>query len=141
MHLTFKNDALKVLLADAQAKWPNGTRASYGQEDNPPKGFWIVGDEGVYLMHNGRGAEGSEDTKAVVAYAAECNPKAMEFDDWWANKRATFGGDDGVDFIEPDFILDCIAKGRDLHVHFTADSMEFHYGIISDPEKRVKVKP
>jgi len=36
----------------------------------------------------------------VVIYATECNPKKLPFETWWANKQATFGGDDGVDFID-----------------------------------------
>jgi hypothetical protein len=30
----------------------------------------------------------------------ECDPTRLDFDTWWANKRASFGGDDGVEFFE-----------------------------------------
>lgn len=57
------------------------------------KGLWLVGDQGVYLMPNTVG-----ETR-TIAYAKECDPTKCEFDDWWNVKRATFGGDDGVEFI------------------------------------------
>ena len=34
-----------------------------------------------------------------VVYARECDPTKLQFETWWANKRASFGGDDGVEFI------------------------------------------
>jgi hypothetical protein len=55
------------------------------------KGLWLVGDEGVYLMPNTAG------NARTIVYAKECNPTKSE--DWWEVKRATFGGDDGVEFI------------------------------------------
>jgi len=63
----------------------------YGEKTG--KGLWLVGDEGVYLMPNTVG-----DTR-TIAYAKECDPTKCKFDDWWNVKRATFGGDDGVEFI------------------------------------------
>ena len=57
------------------------------------KGLWLVGDDGVYLMSNTEGAT------RTIAYARECDPAKLEFDEWWHAKRATFGGDDGVEFI------------------------------------------
>jgi hypothetical protein len=55
------------------------------------KGLWLVGDEGVYLMPNTAG-----ETR-TIAYAKECDPKKV--DGWWEVKRASFGSDDGVEFI------------------------------------------
>lgn len=68
------------------------------------KGFWLVGDQGVYLMPNTTDGthhkNRKKDEKLLVVYAEECDPVKLEFDEWWANKRASFGGDDGVEFIE-----------------------------------------
>jgi hypothetical protein len=36
--------------------------------------------------------------KPFVAYALECDPRTN--DDWFEVKRRTFGGDDGVEFID-----------------------------------------
>jgi hypothetical protein len=69
------------------------------------KGLWLVGDEGVYLMPN---TEGETHT---FAYAKECDPTELDFDDWWNVKRATFGGDDGVEFISIEEI-EKISAGR-----------------------------
>lgn len=115
--LTFAHADLKGLLIHAMHQWPLGLRPLHG-EPAPKPGFWIVGDEGVYLMHNGQTHEGFE--KQPVVYAVECNPEA---DDWWEVKRATFGGDDGADFIEAKTIKDVIALGHDMIVKFTKDQM------------------
>lgn len=53
----------------------------------------LVGDEGVYIM------TGGPKKGAPIAYALGCDPEKDEFDDWWELKRATFGGDDGVEHL------------------------------------------
>ena len=57
--------------------------------------MWLVGDEGVYVLSNGRLAEGQ---RPLVIYAEECDPKTNP--DYWHYKRRHFGGDDGVEFID-----------------------------------------
>lgn len=65
------------------------------------KGLWLVGDQGVYLMPNTTdGIHHTTDAPRIVVYARECNPDTMPFDDWWQAKRASFGGDDGVEFLD-----------------------------------------
>jgi hypothetical protein len=87
------------------------------------KGLWLVGDEGVYLMPN------TEGTTRTIAYAKECDPTKLEFDDWWSVKRATFGGDDGVEFISIEEI-DRISAGQpgaqpeSLCITFTPNRMK-----------------
>lgn len=68
-----------------------GVRTLYGTETGP--GLWLVGDRGVYLMPN------TTARKFTVVYARECDPTKLDFETWWANKGASFGGDDGVEFI------------------------------------------
>jgi hypothetical protein len=86
------------------------------------KGLWLVGDEGVYLMPNTEG-----ETRTIV-YASECDPTKLDFDEWWTVKRATFGGDDGVEFISIEEI-DRISAGppgaepRRLCIDFTRTRM------------------
>ena len=41
----------------------------------------------------------TEGDTRTIAYATECDPNKRECDDWWQVERATFGGDDGVEFI------------------------------------------
>ena len=115
--LTFSNANMAALLSKAEAAWPQEIQPLYGEVTGP--GFWLVGDEGVYLMHNGKGVDG----KQPVAYAIECDPTALPFDDWWEAKRRTFGGDDGVEFIEADIIRAMVAKGESLEIEFADGSM------------------
>jgi len=88
-----------------------------------PVGLHLVGDQGIYLMSQ----ESSDAVKKTgishVAYAKECNPEVMAFDDWWEAKRAGFGGDDGVDFLSEDAILQCAPPGGILAIDLTPESM------------------
>lgn len=58
-------------------------------------GLWLVGDQGVYVLSNGKLAQGQ---RPLVIYAEECDPKSDP--DYWHYKRRYFGGDDGVEFID-----------------------------------------
>ncbi len=82
-----------------------------------PPGLWLVGDQGVYLMSNSRPPllVDAADTRNVTAHAAETSP-AADPDGWWEVKRAAFGGDDGVVFLELRFVEGLIALGRDGRV-------------------------
>jgi hypothetical protein len=74
-------------------------RELYGSDTG--KGLWLVGDDGVYLMPNtADGIHHKDGGERVVVYARECNPKTMSFDEWWSAKQSSFGGDDGVEFID-----------------------------------------
>ncbi|MGA0564813.1 DUF3085 domain-containing protein [Ancylobacter sp. VNQ12] len=64
-----------------------------GKDEQP--GLWLVGDEGVYLLSNGKLAEGQ---RPLVVYAEECDPKTNP--DYWHYKRQHFGADDGIDFLD-----------------------------------------
>jgi Protein of unknown function (DUF3085) len=116
MSLTFSNEGLKLLLNSAIVRWPLGLRDCYADDvqGKPEEGFWLVGDEGVYLMHNGVLPAGG--VLPFVVYANECNPKTMEFEHWWAAKNRTFGGDDGAEFIPRATIEAIVASGNDLEI-------------------------
>lgn len=88
------------------------------------KGLWLVGDEGVYFMPNTTdGVHHKARTKGdtlLAVYARECDPTKLEFSTWWANKRASFGADDGVEFFElADIEKFAHAKPKYLIVEFT----------------------
>ncbi len=55
------------------------------------------------------------DTRNVTAHAAEASP-AADPDGWWEVKRAAFGGDDGVVFLELPFAEGLLARARDGRV-------------------------
>lgn len=73
-------------------------------EDKIPVGLWIVGDQGIYMMTNGVELDKPKDARIPVAYAKECDPEKMDFDDWYDRKRMIFGGDDGVIFVPEEMI-------------------------------------
>lgn len=131
--LTFRYSELKSLLAYAKQQWPKEIRTGLGLPSK--RGFWLVGDEGVYLMHNGQ-RDAKVDQQPLV-YAEECNPTTMEFDDWWATKGATFGGDDGVEFIAAKTVEAAVAAKSDLTIRFMGSKFE-----VSHLEPKPKaVKP
>jgi hypothetical protein len=49
----------------------NGTET--GEGDQP--GFWLVGDQGIYIMSNGKLADGQ---KPLVVYSTECHPHPLK---------------------------------------------------------------
>lgn len=91
-----------------------------GTDEQP--GVWLVGDDGVYLMTNGKPADGA---KALVVYAEKCNPTSN--DDWFEVKRRTFGCDDGVDFIDAaklEAMMAASTGATHLRIVFTSDAMQ-----------------
>jgi hypothetical protein len=99
MKLHFPWAEVEKLLAEVNAA--KTARPLYEEETG--KGFWLAGDQGVYLMANtsdGPLVLARKDGEShFVVYADECDPTKLPFDEWWANKRMSFGGDDGADFI------------------------------------------
>jgi Protein of unknown function (DUF3085) len=110
MRLTFPISG--VLEALDELRSATACRTLYDAQTG--KGLWLVGDQGVYLMPNTtdgpRAARRKPGDSNFVVYARECDPTKLEFDTWWANKRASFGGDDGVEFIAMADIQDITAQ-------------------------------
>lgn len=129
--LTFGlSDILAVIvrgIADAQEN--GGFRDPHdglSDVDNRKPGLWLVGDQGVYLCSNGELAEGA---RPLVAYAAECDPRIH--DDWFEVKRRTFGGDDGIDFldaIELDHLI--LAAPGATHLQIIMDDTSMSLSLI-----------
>jgi len=103
MILTFDRVQMAKLLATELAG-PKGakpfTGKGWGCKAVKSHGLNLVGDQGIYFVCNRKMVD-SPVNMGLVAYAKECNPtnKKTKFDDWWAVKNATFGGDDGVEFV------------------------------------------
>lgn len=90
-----------------------------GKDEKP--GVWLVGDEGVYIMSNGKLADGQ---RSFVIYAEECDPKTNP--DYWHYKRQYFGGDDGIDFLDAELLvrsIEALASATHLKIAITDDSM------------------
>ena len=86
-----------------------GTRPGQGEQP----GAWLLGDEGVYLMANGKLAEGQ---RPFVIYAEECDPKTNP--DHWHYKRRHFGADDGIEFLDAAMLVRLI-KAAPAATHIT----------------------
>lgn len=96
-----------------------------GEGETP--GLWLVGDEGVYIMSNGKLAEG---TRALVIYAEQCHPKGNF--DWWDYKRRHFGADDGIEFIESDRLLPLFDRNlRATHLNIALAETEIALSLIT----------
>jgi Protein of unknown function (DUF3085) len=100
MILTFDTERIQRILIHSLLSPSH--QPLYGQVETAKPGLWLVGDQGIYMMSNGKPglpASPGEKSKEFVAYANECNPETLDFETWWSNKRESFGGDDGVEFI------------------------------------------
>lgn len=119
MRLTFLYHNLVVLRDDAIKSWPHGLVVP--EEGPAERGYILVGDEGVYLLHNAihRGGE------RTIIYAEECNPIRMPFDDWWYAKGESFGHDDGTEFIPANIVDEAVESHGDLIVLFTEETVEY----------------
>lgn len=104
-----------LLRAEIEAvKRATAHRTLYEEETGP--GLWLVGDQGVYLMGNHERPPLPKGQSYAVVYAVECDPETCAFDDWWAVKNATFGGDDGVEFLDLKGVENWIAHAEALGV-------------------------
>lgn len=112
--LSFPRDELAKLIEIAKPAWAQEVRTLYGKVTGP--GFWLVGDEGVYLLHNGKP---SDEKRQPLVYARECNPDTTK--NWWEAKRAIFGGDDGADFVSRAVVEAIVEAGFDLMIEITSD--------------------
>lgn len=112
-----------------------------------PAGLWLVGDQGVYLMSNGtpgdrisvEGDGGPGRERHFVAYAAECNPDKLEFDDWWDAKNRIFGGDDGSDYLPLSMFEKVLGLDDDAKVKIKLTASKISV-VIDEPKARVVIK-
>lgn len=112
---------IEVGKRDAAAN--GGFRNPYGfSPEKARPGIWLVGDQGVYIMANGMLAEGA---KPDVVYAPECDPTGESFD-WYDYKRTHFGGDDGIEFIAAEELLDLCDRypSGKLLIRLTEDNID-----------------
>ena len=125
---TFPIMAVRKVIArgEADAAANGGFRNPYyglkpGQGEKP--GLWLVGDEGVYIISNGKLADGET---PLVVYSSECHPKGNP--DWWDYKRRHFGGDDGIEFIDADLLIPSFNRNfgaTHLRVQLTEHAISF----------------
>lgn len=115
-------------IADAAAN--GGFRNPYygikpGKDEKP--GLWLVGDQGVYILSNGKLAEGD---RALVVYSEECHPVGNP--DWWHYKHRHFGGDDGIEFIDAERLISLFDRNlRCTHLHVQLTETEVSLSLIA----------
>lgn len=115
-------DAAQVIRLLDHAKAAPRQRRRYDFCPVDPAGLWLVGDQGVYLMSNGDPALPRDG--AHIAYAREVDPTKLGFDEWWAAKRASFGGDDGCEFLDARAVRAALlAAGEVLPIDVTPTEM------------------
>ena len=100
-----------------------GTRPGEGEKP----GLWLVGDQGVYIMSNGKLAEGQ---RPLVIYAEQCHPKSDI--DWRDYKRRHFGADDGIEFIEAERVIPLFDRNmRATHLNIALTETEIALSLIT----------
>jgi hypothetical protein len=100
-----------------------GTRPGEGEKP----GIWLVGDEGVYIMSNGKLTDGQ---RSLIIYAEQCHPKGDI--DWWDYKRRHFGADDGIEFIEAERLLQLFDRDlRATHLNIVLSEAEISLTLIA----------
>ena len=109
--LTFPvDDDLKRIVEHARK---NGKRRipCSGEHGESP-GLYLVKDHGVYLMPASDKPLLKEDGKSrLVAYARECDPRSLGFDEWWRNAGDICGGDDFAELLGLGTFEGAIARG------------------------------
>ncbi|MEQ8933995.1 MAG: DUF3085 domain-containing protein [Zhengella sp.] len=114
--------------ADAAAN--GGFRNPYygikpGKDEKP--GLWLVGDQGVYIMSNGKLADGA---RPLVVYSDECHPIGNP--DWWHYKHRHFGGDDGIEFLDADRLIPMFDRNmRCTHLRVQLTETEVSLSLIA----------
>ncbi len=84
-------------------------------------GLWLVGDQGVYIMSNGKLTDGD---RPLVVYSDECHPVGNP--DWFHYKHRHFGDDDGIEFIDAERLIPLFDRNfrcTHLHVQLTEVSL------------------
>jgi hypothetical protein len=136
MILHFDQALVRQLLAHSQAA--PARRAAFDQAEPAGPGLWLVGDSGVYLMSNGLPGLLREPgtSRQFVCRAIEADPDALGYERADDAKRASFGGDDGVEFIDAADLLAALAgykPAEPLALDVTAESIGI---LLSNRPKR-----
>ncbi|MER9469389.1 DUF3085 domain-containing protein [Mesorhizobium sp. M0482] len=96
-----------------------------GQGEIP--GLWLVGDQGVYIMSNGKLADGE---RPLVLYSEECHPIGNP--DWFHYKQRHFGGDDGIEFIDAEQLIPLFDRNlRCTHLNVQLTETEVSLSLIA----------
>ncbi|MER8840925.1 DUF3085 domain-containing protein [Mesorhizobium sp. M0913] len=96
-----------------------------GQGEIP--GLWLVRDQGVYIISNGKLADGK---RPLVLYSEECHPIGNP--DWFHYKQRHFGGDDGIEFIDAEQLIPLFDRNlRCTHLNVQLTETEVSLSLIA----------
>tara|TARA_R110000744_G_scaffold87784_1_gene171274 strand:+ start:1043 stop:1420 length:378 start_codon:yes stop_codon:yes gene_type:complete len=97
-------------------------KIAYRDQTTIEKSFWLVKDDGIYVM-NCYVKNGKREKVNQVIYASGFNPKTN--DDVWEDSRDAVGGDDFAENIPLDYSqLNRLRNGGNLTIKVTEESLE-----------------
>lgn len=103
-------------------------------ETRIPAGLMLVGDRGVYLMSNGKPCLPDPDgAPNLVAYAKEADPRGSS-SDWYDVKLASFGGDDGAEFLSAEVIRQALEATGDGPIWIDVSPTDIRAPRLSDAQ-------
>ena len=99
-------------------------KIAYMKETTDQKGFFLVKDEGIYLMNSYVNKDGERKNVNSVVYASGYNPKYDKHDDLWERTHEVSGDDfaENVPFDEDALMR--IASGGDVTINLSETQME-----------------
>ena len=122
--LTFNsNKSLKSLARETlKAKT---FKQPYTNETIKEKGFYLVKDEGIYLMNAFELEDGkTSSSEGLTVYASGFNPKHDKNDDLW-DRTYAISRDDFAEFIPfEEEALMRIASGGNVHIRLSEETLE-----------------
>ena len=96
-------------------------KIAFSKETTSQKGFWLVKDEGIYLMNSYLKKPSS--TNKVV-YASGYNPKYDKHDDLWERTYKVSGDDFAENLPFEEEALMRIASGGDITINLSDTQIE-----------------
>ena len=116
--LTFKNDMANTLADMLMWARHHERHIPYSQEPTEEYGFWLVKDEGIYLMSP------TDDRFDKVVYARGYKPTNGNRDTLW-DKTHEVSPDDFAEFIPLDiYQMERILRGGDITIKLNATNLE-----------------
>jgi len=97
----------------------------YMDKTTTKKGFWLVKDDGIYLINAFKLNKGKNPTdEGYTTYANGYNPNTIDSDELW-EKTHRFSSDDFVEFIQlPQDQLKALKFGYALQINLTKTTVE-----------------
>ena len=89
-----------------------------------PAGLFLVGDHGIYLMANIPIKDVKSSGISHVCYAREADPNTMDSETLYNAKTAIFGGDDGVEFLPAEFVLNVLNETNAFTICLTEEGIK-----------------